>query len=242
MVERPQARVLGLPVDAVDMAGALARLRSAIETRQQAQVVTLNAEMAMLGIEDPAFRTVVEQAGLVVPDGAGVVWALRRSGQPVGRLPGIELTQALLREAEDEGWGVYVLGASPEVNAGALAVIRERHPRLRIVGARDGFFTAEHEDEILSSIRSAAPDILLVALGVPRQEHWIARHQGPLGVSVAIGVGGSLDVMAGKVRRAPVWMQRLNLEWLYRLLKEPWRWRRMMALPRFVGAVLKERR
>lgn len=242
MAERPLAQVLGLPVDAVDMAGALSLLRTAIETHRPAQVVTLNAEMAMLGLADPAFRTVVENAGLVVPDGAGVVWALRRGGQPVGRLPGIELTQALLGLAESEGWGVYVLGASPEVNAGAVAEIVRRHPRLRLVGARDGYFTAETEDVILSSIRSAAPDILLVALGVPRQEHWIAQHQGALGVSVAIGVGGSLDVLAGKVQRAPVLMQRLNLEWLYRLLKEPWRWRRMMALPRFVGAVLKERR
>jgi N-acetylglucosaminyldiphosphoundecaprenol N-acetyl-beta-D-mannosaminyltransferase len=159
----------------------------------------------------------------------------------VGRLPGIELTMALMGEAEKHGWRVFLLGASPEVNAKAAEVLQQKHPRLVLAGAQHGFFGPEAEGEILSGIRSAAPDILLVALGVPRQELWSRRHQGELGVPVAIGVGGTLDVLAGRVQRAPRWMQRLNLEWLYRLYKEPWRWRRMLALPRFVGAVLKER-
>jgi N-acetylglucosaminyldiphosphoundecaprenol N-acetyl-beta-D-mannosaminyltransferase len=237
---RQTTPVLGVPVDRLDMPGALARLRSAIETRTPLQVVTFNAEMAMLSRENADFREVALHAGMVVPDGAGVVWALRHQGAPVARLPGIELTMALMGEAEREGWRVYLLGASPEVNAKAAEVLQERHPRLVLCGAQHGFFGPEAEGEILSGIRSAAPDILLVALGVPRQELWSRRHQAGLGVPVAIGVGGTLDVLAGKVQRAPRWMQRLNLEWLYRLYKEPWRWRRMLALPRFVGAVLKE--
>lgn len=240
MQERKQAKVLGLPIDLIDEAGAVARLAEAIEHREPVQVITLNAEMCMLGLADPAFRQAVEASGLVIPDGAGVIWALGRQGQKIKRLPGIELSLALLQRAATEGWRVYVLGASPEVNDLAVAEIRRRHPRLQLVGARHGFFAAEAEGEILAGIRSAAPDILLVALGVPRQEFWIARHQASLGVPVAVGVGGTLDVLAGKVSRAPKLMQRLNLEWLYRLYKEPWRWRRMGALPRFVGAVLRE--
>lgn len=237
-----RGRVLGLPVDLVDQKQAVDKVATAIQDRTPLQVVTLNAEMAMNALADEELGDVIQRAGLVLPDGSGVVWALRHQGQRVAKLAGVDFVLGLLAEAEERGWRVYLLGAADEVIREAAQRAQQLHPRLQMAGFHHGFFQGDSEVTVVAGIQAASPDILLVALGVPRQEKWIARFQTSLGVPVAIGVGGTFDVMAGRVNRAPRWMQRLHIEWLYRLVKEPWRWRRMIALPRFVRAVWERER
>jgi N-acetylglucosaminyldiphosphoundecaprenol N-acetyl-beta-D-mannosaminyltransferase len=238
--------LLDLPVDPLPLAEAVARAEAAIRAHQVGtplvpmQIVTLNAEMAMQARASSALADVIRQCGLVVPDGSGVVWALKRRGTSVTKVAGVELVDALAARAAQTGFRLYLLGAKPGVAAEAGAKLAERHPGLVIAGARDGYFGPDDEPALIAEIRAANVDILLVALGVPRQELWIAQQQAALDVPVAMGVGGSLDVFAGRVRRAPLTFQRLHLEWLYRLVQEPWRFQRMRAtLPAFVGEVLK---
>lgn len=232
--------VLELPVDPLPMAQALARVEQAILERAPLQIVTLNAEMSMQAIENPALGAVIKHCGLVVPDGSGVVWALKRQGVDTPKVAGVDLVRGMAEQAAQKGHKLFLLGAKPGVAAEAAQALQASYPGLTIAGVRDGYFKAEDEPALFDEIRAANPDILLVALGVPRQELWIAEHQKALGVPVAMGVGGSFDVFAGRVQRAPEAFQKLHLEWLYRLIQEPWRFQRMQStLPRFVGEVLK---
>uniref|UniRef100_UPI002FD95B9A WecB/TagA/CpsF family glycosyltransferase n=1 Tax=Anaerospora hongkongensis TaxID=244830 RepID=UPI002FD95B9A len=177
---------------------------------------------------------------LVVPDGAGVVWAARYQGNEVReRVAGFDLTQRLLAEAAIKGYRVYFFGAGPGIAEQAKQTAEARYPGIHIVKTRDGYFTEADEAEIIEDIVSMQPHILLAALGVPKQEKWLMRNLNKLQVPVAIGVGGTLD---GTVKRAPLWMQQANLEWLYRLLKQPQRAIRMLALPRFVLKVIMDKK
>lgn len=204
-----------------------------------AHVVTANPEIIMEARRHPEFAEVLRRATLVLPDGIGVVWASRLLRRPVPeRVPGIELTEALLESAARRGWTVFFLGAARGVAEDAAAAARRKFPGLRVVGTHHGYFSAEEEPAVVRQVIKAGPDILFVALGAPRQELFIARHRGTWNVPVAIGVGGSLDVLAGLARRAPAWMRSLGLEWFYRLLREPRRFGRMLALPRFAALVL----
>ncbi|MEB3198768.1 MAG: WecB/TagA/CpsF family glycosyltransferase [Candidatus Sericytochromatia bacterium] len=238
--------ILGLPVDAGSLGDCLQRVRQALAPPRDVaplHIVTMNAEMSMQAQRDPELADIIRRAGLVTPDGSGVVWAVRRrKGAPrITKVAGIELFQALAGEAANRGWKIYFLGGQPGVAEAAARTLVSRHPGLAVVGVRDGFFKPEDEEQVLADIASRSPDILVVALGVPRQERFIALHQTRLGVPVAMGVGGSFDVLAGRVRRAPAAFQALHLEWLYRLIQEPWRLSRMgSTLPQFVGAVLAE--
>lgn len=194
-------------------------------------VVTLNPEMLMQGEKDPALGKILKHAELVLPDGAGVVWALRRSGlSNVTRLPGIEFSEALLKRAADAGYTVALIGASPEVNEAAVVTLQKRYTGLRIVFANHGFFHGElDEATIAQDCAEASPDLVFVALGVPRQEFWIERYRSLFQTyknTVLVGVGGSFDVWAGTVARAPALFRALNLEWFYRFMKQPWRIRR----------------
>lgn len=204
-------------------------------------VFTPNAEIIARAQRQPDLQAALRAADLTVPDGIGVVWAARRLGTPVPeRVPGIELLDALLARAVQAGWRVYFLGARPGVAEEAARRLRERWPGLTVVGTHHGYFGAADEAEVLAAIRAAAPDILVVALGAPKQELWLTRHRADLPVRVALGVGGSLDVFAGRVERAPLVWRRLGLEWLYRLVRQPRRLGRALFLPRFVLAVLGE--
>ena len=172
-----------------------------------------------------------------------MVWAARRRGCKVRKLPGVEFIQELCAVAARSGRPIYLLGAAPGVAQSAADILAARHKGLAIAGVRDGYFTPEQEPAVLDEIRCAAPGALLVALGVPRQEFWIAAHLAELGVPVAMGVGGSFDVLSGRLRRAPGWMRTFHLEWLYRLVQEPWRWKRMLsALPTFAFLALASER
>ena len=230
--------VLGIPADACPDALAAAL---ALHASGGGQIVTLNAEMTMVARQQPELGSVIRQAELVIPDGAGVVWALSRQGVGVRRSPGIELAADLLTHAERVGWRVALVGASPEVMERLLARLSQRHPSLNLVLTVHGYLDASAWPPIEDSLRSLRPDLVLVALGVPRQETWSLRlRQGQPGLWM--GVGGSFDVWSGTKKRAPAWMGRLQIEWLYRLLQEPARWRRMLSLPAFAWAVLNERR
>lgn len=230
--------VLGIPADACPDALAAAL---ALQARGGGQIVTLNAEMTMVARERPELAEVIRRAELVIPDGAGVVWALARQGVRVRRSPGIELAADLLAHAERVGWRVALVGASPQVMEGLLERLSQRHPALQLVLTVHGFQEADAWPGIERTLVSRRPDLVLVALGVPRQETWSLRlRQGQPGLWM--GVGGSFDVWSGSKKRAPAWMGRLQIEWLYRLVQEPARWRRMLALPAFAWAVLRERR
>jgi N-acetylglucosaminyldiphosphoundecaprenol N-acetyl-beta-D-mannosaminyltransferase len=230
-----QARVLGVPVAVCGNVFA-----AALELRQRGggQIVTLNAEMTMAARANPELGAAIGAAELVIPDGAGVVWALARQGYRVRRSPGIELAWQLLEYAARHGWRVALVGASPAV----IETLRQRLPAeipgLQLIATIHGYQPPELWPGIEAELLEACPDLVLVALGVPRQETWIQRlHQGRSGLWM--GVGGSFDVWSGTKERAPAWMGRLQIEWLYRLIQEPSRWRRMLALPAFALAVLR---
>ncbi|HWR45575.1 MAG TPA: WecB/TagA/CpsF family glycosyltransferase [Sporomusa sp.] len=221
------------------MSEAVAKLEQFIKGKTPHLIATANAEMVMLAQEDQELAAILNQCDLVVPDGAGVVWAARHQGYTMPeRVAGYDLSQNLLAHAANKGYSVFMFGSQTAIIEKAKSVALERYPGLRITGIRDGFFTTQDEPAIIESIRAAKPDILLAALGVPKQEKWLARNLSDLNVPVCMGVGGTFDVMAGAVKRAPLWMQRTSLEWLFRLIQQPQRVIRMMALPRFAVKVM----
>jgi N-acetylglucosaminyldiphosphoundecaprenol N-acetyl-beta-D-mannosaminyltransferase len=205
------------------------------------QVVTINPEMLYRAQDDAVFRDLLNKADLVVPDGHGVVWAGNYLGEPFPeRVTGIDLVWALAERGEQEGWRFYFIGAERGVAEAAAARMCRRFPRLIVAGTEHGYFSAEELDAVLGRIRAAHPDLLLVGLGSPKQEFFIRAHQKELNAQVAVGVGGSFDVLSGRLKRAPEFIQRLHLEWLFRAFQEPGRWRRLLVLPRYVLLVLKE--
>ncbi|MDR0839540.1 MAG: WecB/TagA/CpsF family glycosyltransferase [Oscillospiraceae bacterium] len=202
-----------------------------------AYAVTPNPEIVWLARKNSALRDAISGAALVLPDGIGIVYGARILGTPLKeRVPGIDFAAALLASLAERGGGVYLLGAKPGVAETAGDKLRETYPGLVIAGTRDGYF--EDDAAVIAEINAKAPDLLLVCLGAPKQELWIAKNIAGLAVGLAIGLGGALDVWAGTVKRAPERWRRLGLEWLYRLLREPRRIGRMMSLPKFLFAVI----
>ena len=235
--DRRRCRVLGIPVDACRDVQAAA---IGLHARGGGRIVTLNAEMTMTARSLPELGQAIEGADLVIPDGAGVVWALSRQRVSVVKTAGIELAWTLLGYAAAHGWRVALVGAAPAVMDILRQSLPERLPGLNLVMTEDGFQPAEAWNGIEAELQQLKPDLVLVALGVPRQEIWSKQMCGGQ-KSLWMGVGGSFDVWAGVKRRAPEWMCRLQIEWLYRLIQEPSRWRRMLSLPAFVWAVLQDR-
>ena len=230
-------------VDRVDMDGAIALVKRFIAQGTPHHIVTADASMVVTAAQDPEFAAIVACADLVTPDGAGILWATRRMGTPVrAKVSGVDLAARCCALSAKEGWRVFFFGAAPGVAEEAAARVRARHPGANIVGFRDGFFKPEEEAQVVAEIREARPDILLVALGIPKQEKFISRHKAALGVPVCIGVGGTLDVFSGAVRRAPVWMQNSGLEWAYRLASNPKKISKVALLPRFVLMTLRAAR
>lgn len=240
MGKTKQITIRGVRVDAVTMSEALNIIEGFIKKEKPHQVITLNAEIIHQAWQDPALKEVIRKAHLVTPDGSGVVWAARKLGTPVPeRVTGIDLVQALLPLAAQKGWSLYFYGGKPGVAAEAAIRLKALHPGLNITGVSHGYLNEQENNQLLADLKAKKPRILLVALGAPRQEFWIRQHLADLNIPVAIGVGGTLDVLSGQVKRAPAAFQKLKLEWLYRLLKEPRRARRLLALPKFTLAILK---
>jgi N-acetylglucosaminyldiphosphoundecaprenol N-acetyl-beta-D-mannosaminyltransferase len=231
--------LFGVRVSKMNMKQTVAFLADAVRRRLVTHVVTANPIMFMTGFEDESFYRMLQNADLVVPDGAGLVWAAERVGKPVAeRVAGFDLIQELFRLGAAEGWRVYLLGASQEVIEAAREQIEILYPGLRIVGCRNGFFGPEEDESVVQGITEAAPDVLLVGRSTYTQDPWIAKYREQLKIPVMMGIGGSFDVMSGRLKRAPGWMRRLRLEWLYRLAQEPSRWQRMLVLPAFALKVM----
>jgi len=198
-------------------------------------IFTPNPEMVMLAQKDAEFAEVLGTADLVVPDGIGIVYASRLTDSKISRrVPGIELLEGILNKIKDTDYSVYFLGAAPGVAEDAAAKMQEKYPGLKVCGSYHGYFDDADNDHIIAEINAATADVVLVGLGFPRQERWIFQHKNLIDAKIMIGVGGSFDVLSGRLRRAPRVFQKLGLEWLYRLLRQPSRLLRQTVLLKFV--------
>lgn len=232
--------ILGVPFDEVNMKQATERVIDFIKSGDFKMICTPNPEIVMSAAENPEFMAVIKRADMVVADGVGVVWAAKYLGRPLEeRVSGFDLAQSVFSAIKDSGYTVYFFGGAPGVAEKAKEETEKKFPGLKITGVHNGYFDSEEENNILKDIKDKAPNVLLVGLGSPKQEKWIDSHREELGAAVCIGVGGSFDVMAGEVKRAPLFFQKLGLEWLYRLIKQPSRFKRMLKLPQFVLCVIK---
>lgn len=238
--------VLGVRVDRVSQAEALEQIMAVIARRRASenplpcqQLITVNPEFIMAAQRDADFRRAINEAALVVADGVGVVWASRYLKAPVPeRITGVDTLIALARHCAEAGYRIYLLGAAPGVAEEAASRLQSLASGLQIAGTYAGSPAPAEEAEIIERVRAANADVLCVAYGAPAQDLWIARNLARLPAALAVGVGGAYDFISGRQQRAPRLMQRLGLEWLYRLYREPWRWRRMLALPRFATRVI----
>ena len=234
--------VLGCRVDTADAREAVARIVALARGDRPSLVVTLGTEMIVHAQRDPAFRAIVNGSALSLCDTIGVVLAARSRGATVaGRVAGVDLIEPLCVALAAADRSIYLLGAKGDTAARAAETLRAHVPGLRIAGARDGYFAPDEEPAVAAAIAASGANVLFVGLGSPRQERFVATRLAETGCAVGIGVGGSFDVLAGTVRRAPKLWRRLNLEWLHRLLLEPARFRRQLALPYFVWLALRER-
>ncbi|KEO84039.1 WecB/TagA/CpsF family glycosyltransferase [Tumebacillus flagellatus] len=237
-----QVHILGVGFSTLTFSQTLQQLKQDLQnTIQPRHIITANPEIIMLARSDAGFKQLLESADLITPDGIGAVWASKYYGEALReRVTGVELSTALIEHCADQGLGVFLLGATPESNRLAVENLRKRYPNLRIAG-RDGYFKEHDLPDVLEAVRAFKPNLLLVGLGAPRQELFIAKHKSELGVPVSMGIGGCIDIFAGVVKRAPKLWQKLRLEWLHRLLSQPSRWRRQLVLPKFVITVLTDK-
>ena len=233
----------GMRIDRVTMEGALEHVASFIASGKPHHIVTADASMVMTYRDDKDFAAIVEQAALITPDGAGILWGCQRQNTPSpAKVSGVDLSAKLVELSGKNSWRVFFFGGAPGVAEAAAQKMRERFPDAHICGVRDGYYTADEEDTVAEQIAATKPDIVLVAMGIPRQEKFIQRQKVRVGAKVYIGVGGTLDVFSGTVKRAPVWMQKSGLEWLYRISSNPnaARLKKLAALPRFALLTLKK--
>lgn len=239
MNKLPRINILGIPVNPVTMAEAVDYLTQRVEAAFTTNVVTANAEIIMLGQNNPDYYKILQQADCVFPDGAGTVWGGRRLGFNVPeRVAGFDLFLELLKVAARKNFKVYFFGSAPGIADAAREKCLKMFPGLTIVGCRNGFFQEQDNEKIIKDINNSGAQILFLALGAPKQEFWLFNHGDELKPLLRMGLGGSFDVLAGKMQRAPKWMQEASLEWLYRLYKQPSRLGRMMVLPKFVIEIL----
>jgi N-acetylglucosaminyldiphosphoundecaprenol N-acetyl-beta-D-mannosaminyltransferase len=241
---RQRFQILGVAVDNVVEAEAIERIAGFVTEDGPHQVVTVNPEFVMEARRNSAFRRVLAAADMATPDGFGLLLAARLHGNSFrGRVTGVALAELIAARAVERGWSLFLLGAAPGVAERAAEALQRKYPGLRVVGCYAGSPRRDEEPAIQARIIAAQPTVLLVAYGHPAQELWIARNQPLLRVPVAIGVGGVFDYLAGETPRAPVWMRRIGLEWLYRLIRQPQRWRRILvAVPLFLWAAVCEGR
>lgn len=234
--------VHGLQISNATMGEALSAIGEMLKEARLHTVYTPNAEMVMQAVRDPALAILLNGADLLLADGAGVVLGSKILGNPLKeKVSGIDAARGLMRSAASSPLSFYLFGGKPGIAEKASGRLLAEYPGISIAGTRNGYSEAEDGEATVSDINRACPDVLFVCLGAPRQEKWIESHRDKLKCRVAMGLGGSLDVFAGTVKPAPDRMRRMGLEWLYRLMKEPYRWRRMLDLPRFMWLTVRVR-
>ena len=236
----PRLDILGIAVDAVDMEGALAEVDRRIRVGSSpGYILAANPEKVYAIRRNPFLASFFREAALVIPDGIGVVLAMRwLHGRSISRVAGADLMQNICRISPQKGYRIFIYGASEEVNAGAVEQLSRRNPGIRIVGRANGYVPQAEMADLVEKINASNADILFIALGSPRQEEWLSRWLPHLQVMVCQGIGGTLDTIVGKVKRAPIGWQKLGLEWLYRLLHQPSRIFRQKVLARFAVEAL----
>lgn len=233
-------RFLGVEVCTENYDELSASLLNDINENRKSFIVAINPEKVVKAQNDPALRELLNKATYQIPDGIGIILASKlKKGQISERVTGIDMMLRLCRLAAENQKSVFLYGAKPGIAAEAKTKLQEMFPGLNVAGVLDGY--EKDEAKIAKIINDANPDIIFVALGSPRQENWILDHKDQLAPKVYQGVGGSFDVISGRIKRAPTGFQKLGLEWLYRLMKEPWRWKRQMDLPKFLVAVLRDK-
>ena len=237
-----KVNILGVNVSRLSFGQALEKAEELVKSDGVSMIFTPNPEIIMCAREDEELRKILNNADICTADGIGVVYGAKILGTPVPeRVAGFDLTCALLERLAKTGDGVFLLGAKPGVAETAKEKLEQKYPGILVSGTRNGYFKPEDETEIVNQINESGAKLLLVCLGAPKQEKWIAAHKDELKVNLCMGVGGTLDVLAGTVKRAPKIFIKLNLEWLYRISKNPSRIGRFAALPKFVIQVLKEK-
>ena len=230
--------VLGCRLDPLDSDAAVERVLAFAREGNGAHVVTLGTEMVVYAQRDARFREVVNNAALSLCDTVGLLAVARHRGARLReRVAGVELIERLAAGAAAQELPIYLLGGAEGVAADAAAALQARHPGLRVAGVRNGYFQDQESPQVTAAVAASGARMLFAGMGFPRQEYWLSSHLRETGCGVGIGVGGSFDVIAGRIERAPQLVRRLGLEWLYRLVREPRRWRRQLALPRFVWLV-----
>ncbi|WP_372868873.1 WecB/TagA/CpsF family glycosyltransferase [Planomicrobium okeanokoites] len=234
-------KILDVPFINTTRAAFIQTLQNRIEKKEKTFVVTANPEIVMASLNDPVYKKTLEKADFITADGIGIVKAAQLVGQPLPeRVSGFDMMLDLLQVANDKHYRIFFLGAADHVLQETLAKVKSDYPGIQIAGAQNGFF--DWKDPVLPQmIKDSKPDLVFVALGFPRQENWIGGHIGQFDQGVFIGIGGSFDVFSGNVKRAPDAWVKLNLEWFYRLVKQPSRWRRMLVLPKFALTVIQKK-
>ncbi len=234
--------IFGVPFSKLGMTDTVDLCTRIVKEGRPCQIITGNPIMLMAALENPAYMEVMKRAELIVPDGTGIVWAAGKIGNPVAeRVPGFDLMHRLFERSVEKGWRVFLLGSSKEVIQAARDTLVKSYPALQIAVIHDCFFGSDGDVQVIETIRKANPQLLFVGRSAVTQEPWIDKFKQELGVPLMMGVGGSFDVISGKIKRAPSILQQMRLEWFYRLLQEPWRYKRMLALPKFVVRVMRER-
>lgn len=225
------------------MAEAMEAIEAFVSEGGTHMVVTADASGAVIAQTDPTFMSILQGADLVTPDSIGILWAAKRKGQPISdRVSGVDLVDRICARSADKGWRLFFLGAAPGVAEMAAERLRLKHPGCNIVGTRHGYFPASDDEIVAKEIAECTPDVLFVAMGIPRQEKFISTNLETVGAKVAMGVGGSFDVFSGRTKRAPRWVQKIKCEWLWRTLLNPKKIAKAKTLPRFLWMVLRSGR
>lgn len=240
--EGKRVQILGAPVDLLTMDEVLQRLEAFVAERSPHIVVTADASGLAQAQADEDHLRIIQSAGLVTPDSVGVMWAAKRAGSPVPeRVSGVDIVERVCALSADKGYRIFFLGAAPGIAELAAEKLRLKYPGCNIVGARHGYFPAESDAVVAAEVAEFKPDFLFVAMGIPRQEKFIAATMDLIKAPVAIGVGGSFDVFSGTTKRAPKVIQKIKMEWAWRLLLNPKKIAKVKSLPKFVMMVLRNK-
>ncbi len=216
--------MMGCQIDNLSMEETLQTIEGFIKTGQPHQHVVVNVDKLVKASRDPELRRIINECALINVDGMPVVWASRLLGKGLKeRVAGVDLFEALMRRSAERGWRVFLLGAREEVVSGVKRLYEMKYPGLTVAGYRNGYWKPEEEAGVVEQVKQARADLLFVAISSPKKEHFLGRYQAEMKIPFAMGVGGTFDVAVGKVKRAPVWMQKVGLEWFYRFLQEPTR-------------------